>query len=133
MVTDGELTLVTVPRGSMRWVQEMFVALDAGDISRFLSYLTPDVRFRLGDRPAFHGYEQLRPGLTHFVTLFTSTRHALTGLWQDGNSVIVEAEASYTRLDGQDVCVPVVHLLRLRAPEKIADYRIFHDLAPVFA
>ena len=44
----------------------------------------------------------------------------------------MEAEVTYTRKDGGTVTVPVVTIYR-EGDGDIADYRIFIDLAPLFA
>ena len=49
-----------------------------------------------------------------------------------GPATIVEADVTYTRLDGSTVTVPVVTIYRSRGG-RIDDYRVFIDLAPVFA
>ena len=40
---------------------------------------------------------------------------------------------TYTRKDGADVTVPVVTIYRTGEGGLITDYRVFLDLAPVFA
>ena len=40
---------------------------------------------------------------------------------------------TYTRQDGGDVDVPVVTIYRTNAKDLISDYRVYIDLAPVFA
>jgi hypothetical protein len=40
---------------------------------------------------------------------------------------------TYTRKDGQDVTVPVVTIYRTNGEDLVSDYRVYLDLAPVFA
>ena len=40
---------------------------------------------------------------------------------------------TYTRTDDREVSVPVVTIYRTNARNQIADYRVYIDLAPVFA
>ena len=47
-------------------------------------------------------------------------------------ATIVESNVTYTRKDGSRVTVPVVTIYR-EDGDVIADYRVFIDLAPLFA
>ena len=58
--------------------------------------------------------------------------HSVVEQWSSGAGTVVEADVTYTRKDGSRVTVPVVTIYRERDGE-IADYRIFIDLAPLFA
>ena len=49
-----------------------------------------------------------------------------------GEASIAEAEVTYTRKDGTSVTLPVVTIYRTDG-ELIDDYRIFMDVAPLFA
>ena len=52
--------------------------------------------------------------------------------WNNGPATIVEAVVTYTRKDGSTISLPVVTIYRT-AGELIDDYRIFMDVAPLFA
>ena len=52
--------------------------------------------------------------------------------WEAGDATIVEASVTYTRKDQGVVTVPVVTIYRA-GDERVDDYRIFIELAPVFA
>jgi hypothetical protein len=45
---------------------------------------------------------------------------------------VLDTAVTYTRLDGADVTVPVVSVLRLDG-HLVADHRVYVDLAPVYA
>ena len=47
--------------------------------------------------------------------------------------MIVEANVTYTRRDGQDVTVPVVTIYRTDANDLISDDRVYTDIALVLA
>ena len=52
--------------------------------------------------------------------------------FSNGDRTVVEAKVTYRRKDNREVTVPVVTIYR--APgELIDDYRIYIDLAPLFA
>ena len=115
------------------WVTRMFAAVDRRDIEANVAFMHPYVRFRFGNGPVLQGTEQLAEGQRQLYAGIRGTSHRLVGIWREGAVVTVEAEVTYTRLDGDDVTVPVVSLLRLSGPEQVGDYRVFFDLAPVFA
>jgi limonene-1,2-epoxide hydrolase len=52
--------------------------------------------------------------------------------WTVDGATIVEAKVTYTRADDSQVTVPVATIFRERDDE-INDYRIYIDLAPLFA
>jgi uncharacterized iron-regulated protein len=52
--------------------------------------------------------------------------------WHDGDTIIQQLDVTYTRLDGGKVTLPAVNMLRL-SNDTVADYRIYVDLAPVYA
>ena len=58
--------------------------------------------------------------------------HAPVDRWESEEGTVVEADVTYTRKDGGTVTVPVVTIYRERDGE-IVDYRVFIDLAPLFA
>jgi hypothetical protein len=53
--------------------------------------------------------------------------------WDHDRATIVEATVTYTRTDDRQVSVPVVTIYRTDGGDQIADYRVYIDLAPVFA
>jgi SnoaL-like protein len=115
------------------WVAAMFRAVDEQDIEGNARYMDPQVRFRFGNGDVMHGHAALAEGQRHLYASIRAMRHRLIGLWREGDVVTVEADVTYTRLDGAEVTVPVLSLLRLSGPELVGDYRVFFDLGPVFA
>jgi hypothetical protein len=67
-----------------------------------------------------------------FCADLAGVRHDVIATWTIDDATIVEATVNYTRQDASRVAVPVVTIYRERAAE-ISDYRIFIDLAPLFA
>ncbi len=54
------------------------------------------------------------------------------GRWESQDGTVAEAEVTYTRKDGSTVTVPVTTIYR-GSGDLIEDYRIYIDLAPLFA
>jgi hypothetical protein len=58
--------------------------------------------------------------------------HEVIEQFEQGSATIVESTVTYTRKDGTTISLPVVTIYR-GAGELIDDYRIFMDVAPLFA
>jgi len=59
-------------------------------------------------------------------------RHEIIGVWSDGDTLVTELEAHYTRLDGQQLTVPVRQVFQLR-DGLVSGYRSYIDATPVYA
>ena len=135
MTTSTQATVTEDPAAhpDHEWVSEMFRAVDAQDIEGNARFRHPEVRFRFGNGEFMHGHAALAEGQRHLYASIRGMRHRLLCLSRQDDVLTVEADVTYTRLDGVDVTVPVVSLLRLAGPELVGDYRVFFDLGPVFA
>jgi ketosteroid isomerase-like protein len=111
----------------------MFTDIDRMDAAAWASYLAPDAVMRFGNADPLYGREACRDGLAAFYGTISGLRHELVEQWEDGSVTIVEAVVTYTRTDDREVEVPVVTIYRTNADDLIADYRVYIDLAPVFA
>jgi len=72
-------------------------------------------------------------GNTAFFQLIRGLRHRLLNEWTVGADSIAETEVTYTRIDGKEVTVPAVSIWRVGEDGLIVSYRIFYDIAPLFA
>jgi ketosteroid isomerase-like protein len=111
----------------------MFADIDRMDADAWASYLAPDAVMRFGSADAVHGREACRDALASFYELIEGLRHDVVAQWDPGDASIVEAKVTYTRKDARRVTVPVVTIYRTDDADLIADYRVYIDLAPVFA
>jgi ketosteroid isomerase-like protein len=111
----------------------MFADIDRMDADAWASYLAEDAVMRFGNEPPVHGREACRDALASFFELIDGVSHEFVEQWEQGNATIVESNVTYTRKDGQRVTVPVVTIYRTNEEDMIQDYRVFIDLAPVFA
>jgi ketosteroid isomerase-like protein len=111
----------------------MFADIDRMDANAWASYLAPDVVMRFGNADPVHGRDACRDALAAFYTQIDGLRHEVVEQWEHGAATIVEANVTYTRTDGREVTVPVVTIYRTDPDDLISDYRVYIDLAPVFA
>jgi hypothetical protein len=111
---------------------DLFADIDSMQPDRFAQHLSPDATMRFGNAPPVHGREAIRAAWASFCETIDGVRHDLVAQWEPGDATIVEANVTYTRKDRSEVTVPVVTIYRA-GDELIDDYRIFIDLAPLFA
>lgn len=111
----------------------MFADIDRMDADAWATYLAPDAVMRFGNADPVHGREACRDALAGFYDTIDGLSHDLVQQWEQPGATIVESNVTYTRKDAQRVSVPVVTIYRTNAEDLISDYRVFIDLAPVFA
>jgi ketosteroid isomerase-like protein len=111
---------------------DLFADIDSMEPERFAQHLAPDAVMRFGNAPPVEGRDAIRDAWAAFCEGVDGVHHDLVEQWSSGDATIVEARVTYTRKDKSTVTVPVVTIYRARG-ELIDDYRIFIDLAPLFA
>ena len=111
---------------------QLFDDIDSMEPERFTAHLADDVTMRFGNAEPIQGRNAVHDTWAGFCEGIDGVSHSLVEQWQSESGTVVEAEVTYTRKDGGTVTVPVVTIYRERHGE-IADYRIFIDLAPLFA
>jgi ketosteroid isomerase-like protein len=113
-------------------IEEMFKRVDAMDVEGYLRHVTDDIRFRFGSAPEVSGKAAVRDTVGQFFSSIGGIKHALTGVWESGETAIVRLEVEYTRKDGSKITLPCANIFEFR-DERIADYRVYMDVTPVFA
>ena len=88
---------------------------------------------RIGNADPVHGRDGCRDALSALGTRIRGLRHELVEHWEHGEATIVEANVTCIRMDGREVSLPVVTIYRTDANDLISDYRVYTDVAPVFA
>jgi hypothetical protein len=72
-------------------------------------------------------------GSEAFLATVRELRHHLRNEWTVAATTIAETDVTYARLNGKDVTIPVVSIWHRGDDDLIIDYRVFLDLAPVYA
>ena len=111
---------------------QLFADIDSMEPERFTAHLADDVVMRFGNAEPIRGRDAVHDTWAGFCEGLDGVSHSLVEKWQSASGTVVEADVTYTRKDGGTVTVPVVTIYRER-DGAIADYRIFIDLAPLFA
>ncbi len=115
-----------------RDLEPLFAAIDAKDAKAFTEFLTEKASFRFGSAPATHGKAAIETAVSEFFASLAGLSHVINAVVTKGDMLFCEGETTYTRHDGKDVVVPFADVFEYEG-DKIAEYRIYADLAPLFA
>jgi 2-polyprenyl-6-methoxyphenol hydroxylase-like FAD-dependent oxidoreductase/ketosteroid isomerase-like protein len=122
-------------KSNERGIRELFAALDGGDIETALGFMTEDVAFRFGSAEPTIGRAAVAANAAAMADAIASLSHDILAVWTTGEpdpAVICEMAVTYRRHDGTRLTLPCANIFRLR-DGRIADYRIYMDVNPVFA
>ncbi|CAM4049083.1 nuclear transport factor 2 family protein [Kibdelosporangium persicum] len=111
----------------------VFTAVDARDAKAFSEFFAGDGRLVFGNGEPMAGAHAIAEGVGQFFTTISGLRHQVVNEWVTGPDTVVELKVTYDRLDGRSVTVPAVSIWHLDTDDLIDDYRIYIDLAPVYA
>jgi len=109
----------------------IFSAFDAKDVSALSGLMTDDVRLRLGNAETVTGKAAFVDAVNAFLGSLAGFRHEIIHVWRDGDILVTELEAHYTRLDGNQVTVPCCNVFQLR-DGLVSGYRSYIDATPVY-
>lgn len=110
----------------------LFAAIDAQDAEAFAAFLTDDARFRFGSSPAVNGREAIAEAVAGFFDSIAGLSHAVHLFTAEGSTLVCEGNTTYTRHDGRTVRLPFANVFEMHG-DKICDYKIYADLAPLYA
>ncbi|OUL18130.1 hypothetical protein BV378_37395 [Nostoc sp. RF31YmG] len=117
-VSDGSLT---------KKLEKMYEALHAENWEEFVTFFTPDLLYKIGANDPVIGPEACRDLLTHIYKTLKLTTHNTRGIWEIGNTIILEMDANYIhKLDKRFVQVPCVDIYRFNG-DKIYEWRVYPD------
>ncbi|WP_067474931.1 nuclear transport factor 2 family protein [Nocardia amamiensis] len=111
----------------------VFHALDTLDSEAFAGLFAHDGNATYGNGPTLEGREAVEGGAVGFFGAIGGMQHDIVNEWVVGDDTIVELAVTYTRKDGQKVSIPVVSIWTVGGSGLIDTYRVFFDVAPVFA
>ncbi|GAA2206915.1 hypothetical protein GCM10009850_023730 [Nonomuraea monospora] len=118
---------------SVNAVRHVFQVVDSFDADEFAALMAEDATLVFANAEPLAGREAIAAGIREFFATIGGLRHRVVRTWEAGDDSIAETEVTYRRLDGKDVTVPAVSIWRSRDDGLITDYRIYIDLAPVYA
>jgi ketosteroid isomerase-like protein len=109
-----------------------FASFDARDVAKLASFVTDDVRLRLGNAPAVQGKAAFVDAVNAFLGSVAGVHHEILDVYVDGQIAVVEFDVQYDRQDGKAVTIPCCNVLRVRGG-LISEYRSYIDATPVYA
>lgn len=112
-------------------VRAIFAAFDTKDVPALAAFMSDDVRLRLGNAPMVEGKNAFIEAVDAFLGSVAGFRHEVISVWSDRNTLIVELNVHYVRLDGGEVTVPCCNVFELRGGS-VSDYRSYIDATPVY-
>ena len=113
--------------------RELFAMTDSMDVDALLSVLAEDARLVFGNNQPLVGLDEIRSGITAFFDTIAGLHHAIATEWSFGADTIIELKVTYDRKDGQQVTIPCVTIFHTDATGRIDDYRVYFDVAPIYA
>jgi limonene-1,2-epoxide hydrolase len=112
-------------------VQEAFRSVDEMRLDDFAALFTADGTMTFGNGQPTVGPDAIKGALGDFYRILRGVRHELRGAWIAGDVSINEAVVHYTMTDDSVVPIPVTSVLRWDG-DRVRDWRIYMDVAPVF-
>jgi ketosteroid isomerase-like protein len=116
-----------------QYAREVFRRVDGFDPAEFAELFAPDGKLVFGNGDPMVGPAAIEAGVAGFFGTIKGLRHAIVSEWHEQGDTVLELGVTYDRLDGKQVTIPVVTIYHRRDDGLIDDYRVFFDLAPVFA
>lgn len=123
----------SAPTDARRFADEMFAVVDRLDADRFAEYYAEDAVLRFGNAAPVHGRAAIRETYASFFATLDGLRHDMRHYFHVDDTHLAEADVTYTRKDGSLVTVPAISVFHTRDDGLIDSYRIYVDLAPLFA
>jgi ketosteroid isomerase-like protein len=119
-------------RRRMSTTTEVFADVDRMDAKAFASYLAEDCLLRFANADEVVGRDAIEEAIAGFFSTIKGLSHHIVEQWEVDDTTIVQLEATYTRMDDRRVTLPAVTIYR-RGGDLIDEYRIYIDLAPIYA
>lgn len=120
-------------------IKRLFTAFETGPSNPikaaddYITFLTEDSQFKLGNQDARLGHKDIRESIVFFCQQVKGIYHDIKQVWQpEENVVILEMEVTYYRLDDTVVTFSVIDLFRFKG-NLIKEIKIFMDINPLFA
>jgi ketosteroid isomerase-like protein len=114
------------------WVGELFAAVDAHDAASFVRYIAEDGVFRFANAAPVKGRAAIQAAVSAFFGTIRGSRHQLLRFWPGADACAMQGTVTYTRRDGRELTLPFTNVFVMRG-EKIAEYLIYIDVAPLYA
>lgn len=133
VAAGGAFDDAALPTPSPEFVRDVFRRVDSFEPPAFAELFSPDGRLVFANGDPMIGPAQVEAGVSGFFSTIKGLSHRIVNEWHEGGGSVVELETTYDRLDGKQVAIPVVSIIHRRDDGLVDDYRVFFDVAPVYA
>ena len=123
----------SAPTDPRAFADGMFAVVDRLDADAFAAYYAEDAVLRFGNAEPVHGRDAIRQTYADFFATLDGLRHDMQHYHHTDDTHLAEALVTYTRQDGSLVTVPAMSVFHTRPDGLIDSYRIYVDLAPLYA
>jgi ketosteroid isomerase-like protein len=120
------------PTAAFDYASEVYEAVDSKDEQRLARFLSENCTFVYANSDPVTGRENIAASSKNFMALIAGIKHQLLDVWTFDDVIVSRLEVTYTRKDKSTLTVPAVTIWRTRN-RQINDYRIYIDVAPLFA
>ena len=114
-------------------LRDLFATTDSMDVDAIVSLFAQDARVVFGNGEPMVGHDEIRTGTTAFYDTIAGLAHSIVTEWTFGKDTIAELTVAYDRKDGKQVTIPCVTIFHTDIDGKIDDYRVYFDVAPIYA
>ncbi|SAL29446.1 SnoaL-like domain protein [Caballeronia udeis] len=120
------------PKTAFDYASEVYEAVDSRDEQRLVPFLTEGCTFVYANNDPVIGRANIAESSKQFMSSINGIKHRLLDVWSFDDVIVSRLEVTYTRKDGSTLTVPAVTIWRMHI-RQIDDYRIYIDVAPLFA
>jgi ketosteroid isomerase-like protein len=113
-------------------VKQMFDAVEANDVKKYVSYFTPNAVYKVSNLDPVVGPDGIAKFAAPVVENFSKVTHDVKNLWEEGDTVIIELEVTYVRKDGKVTKLPCLDIIRFDG-DKCRSLQAFIDVSPAFS
>jgi ketosteroid isomerase-like protein len=129
-LTTEATPAAAIAQPAKTWYEKFYAALDGKDISVLDRLCTPDTRVQFANHEPCEGRMAVREVMLHFWSTIERMEHRFTNVFEVDDQALLEADVTYTRLDGSSVVIKAGTVIR-RRDGLVADQRIYVDLTPL--
>jgi ketosteroid isomerase-like protein len=107
--------------------------VDDTDAEKFAEFLAEDCEFQFGNQPKVTGKQNIVEGLIKFWATYDGEEHVLQNILGNDRCFALEALNVYKRKDGKQVTCPAVAITERGEDGLVTSFRVFIDIAPLYA
>lgn len=129
----NELKINQLSEEAFEWYRQYLSAVDETNAEKFAEFLAEDCEFQFGNQPTVAGRQNIVEGLKQFWATYDGEEHVLLNILGTDDCFALEALNVYKRKDGKEVTCPAVAITERNDKGLVKSFRVFIDIAPLYA